>query len=215
MFVKPKWRKGLQGLRGKAGKLLSRNKKARFDLDSLSFANGLCALYPNRRGKDGRLMSGRISAERPWPRRQDCLSCGKPQKLISQALGVCVDCLRMNPESLASHIESVHEATRRSFGLPPSPPQDAAGTLCNFCIRACRIPEGQLGYCATRRNHSGKIVGGKLEIPCALLAFHPNFYMDDLPTTSRSHALECFEAAREAGLKRVRLGNLHLISANG
>lgn len=411
------------------------NKKARIRLDNLSFANGLCALYPNRRGKDGRLMSGRISAERSWPRRPDCLSCGKPQKLISRALGVCVDCLRMNPDRLASHIESVHEATRQSFGLPPSPPQDAAGTLCNFCIRACRIPDGEPGYCAIRRNQGGKIVGGKEDanvdwyydplptncvadwvcpagtgsgypqfahtpgpeygyknlavfynactfnclfcqnwhyrlrareqkrlsvskladrvdsrtscicyfggdptpqsmhaiaaarlalkkrqgdilricwetngamhaallkqmtelslisggcvkfdlkawndgvhramcgvsnrrtldnfswlarqarkrpepplviastllvpgyvdveevrriaewiagldpgIPYTLLAFHPNFYMDDLPTTSRSHALECFEAAREAGLKRVRVGNLHLISANG
>ncbi len=192
------------------------NKKARFGLDSLSFANVLYALYPKRGGKDGRLMSGRSSAERPWPRRQDSLTCGKPQKFISQALGVCVDCLRMNPDRIASQFESVHEATRQCFSLPPSSPQDAASTLCHFCIRACRIPNGQPGYCAIRRNHcvAKSIAGLDPEISYPLLAFHPNFYMDDLPTTSRSHALACFEAAREAGLKRVRVGNLHLISAN-
>jgi pyruvate formate lyase activating enzyme len=49
------------------------------------------------------------------------------------------------------------------------------------------------------------------DIPYALLAFHPQFYLDDLPTTSRNHALECKAAAEEAGLHRVRIGNLHLL----
>jgi pyruvate formate lyase activating enzyme len=49
-------------------------------------------------------------------------------------------------------------------------------------------------------------------IPYALLAFYPQFEMADLPTTSRSHAQECLAAAQEAGLTRVRVGNLHLLS---
>lgn len=49
-------------------------------------------------------------------------------------------------------------------------------------------------------------------IPYALLAFYPNFYMYDLPSTSRQQAMECLAAAKEAGLERVRLGNLHLLS---
>jgi len=48
-------------------------------------------------------------------------------------------------------------------------------------------------------------------IPYALLAFHPQFCMADLPVTSRRHAEECQDAAREAGLARVRLGNIHLL----
>ena len=48
-------------------------------------------------------------------------------------------------------------------------------------------------------------------IPYALLAFHPQFMMDDLPTTSRRHAQECLEMAKEQGLRKVRLGNLHLL----
>ncbi len=48
-------------------------------------------------------------------------------------------------------------------------------------------------------------------IPYSLLGFHPNFYMDDLPTTSRSHAFRCKEAAEATGLRRVNIGNLHLL----
>jgi len=55
------------------------------------------------------------------------------------------------------------------------------------------------------------IAGLDDEIPYALLAFHPDFFMEDLPMTSRSHARECLEAARGAGLKQVRVGNLHLL----
>ncbi|HUU30426.1 MAG TPA: radical SAM protein [archaeon] len=49
------------------------------------------------------------------------------------------------------------------------------------------------------------------EIPYSLLGFYPHFYMRDLPRTSRRHADNCLKAAREAGLKRVRIGNLHLL----
>ncbi len=49
------------------------------------------------------------------------------------------------------------------------------------------------------------------DIPYALLAFHPQFLMNDLPPTSRRHALECLEIARAQGLTNVRLGNVHLL----
>jgi len=49
------------------------------------------------------------------------------------------------------------------------------------------------------------------DIPYSLLGFCPQFYMDDLPTTSRRHAEECVEAARAAGLRKVRIGNRHLL----
>lgn len=47
--------------------------------------------------------------------------------------------------------------------------------------------------------------------PYALLAFHPDFVMTDLPITDRALADACLSAAREAGLTRVRLGNIHLL----
>jgi pyruvate formate lyase activating enzyme len=49
-------------------------------------------------------------------------------------------------------------------------------------------------------------------IPYALLAFHPHFYVPDLPRTSVRHAQEAEAAARAEGLTRVRIGNRHLLS---
>jgi len=49
------------------------------------------------------------------------------------------------------------------------------------------------------------------EIPYSLLAFHPEYKMADLPATSRKQAQGCLDAARQAGLRRVRVGNMHLL----
>lgn len=48
-------------------------------------------------------------------------------------------------------------------------------------------------------------------IPYSLLAFYPCFVMNDLPATSWKQAKECHEAAKRAGLKNVRIGNIHLL----
>ncbi|MBA7689545.1 hypothetical protein ES703_98053 [subsurface metagenome] len=48
-------------------------------------------------------------------------------------------------------------------------------------------------------------------IPYALLGFHGDFLMTDLPATSRKQAEGCLEAAKAGGLKRVRLGNIHIL----
>lgn len=48
-------------------------------------------------------------------------------------------------------------------------------------------------------------------IPYNLLVFHPQFLMEDLPVTSRSQAFASLQAARQAGLERVHIGNLHLL----
>ena len=50
------------------------------------------------------------------------------------------------------------------------------------------------------------------EIPYALLGFHPQFFVPDLPCTSVRHAEAAEAAARQAGLTRVRVGNRHLLS---
>lgn len=49
-------------------------------------------------------------------------------------------------------------------------------------------------------------------IPYSLLAFHPQFYMEDMPVTSHKQADECYEVALKAGLENVRIGNLHLLT---
>lgn len=57
------------------------------------------------------------------------------------------------------------------------------------------------------------IAGLDVNIPYALLAFAPNFYMPDLPYTSSKQAEEAQAAARAAGLVNVRVGNRHLLDA--
>jgi len=61
---------------------------------------------------------------------------------------------------------------------------------------------------------AGFIASLNSEIPYSLLGFHPHFYMRDLPRTSRRHAEECREASIEAGLKRVKIGNIHLLGGD-
>jgi pyruvate formate lyase activating enzyme len=55
------------------------------------------------------------------------------------------------------------------------------------------------------------IAGLDADIPYALLAFHGDFLMKDLPPTSRAHAEGCLEAARGAGLSCVRIGNIRVL----
>jgi len=38
--------------------------------------------------------------------------------------------------------------------------------------------------------------------------------MQDLPTTSKDHAFLCKEAAEKEGLKRAKIGKLHLLWEN-
>jgi len=56
------------------------------------------------------------------------------------------------------------------------------------------------------------IAGRNPSIPYALLGFAPHFLFPDLPRTSVRHAEEAQAAAREAGLRTVRIGNRHLLS---
>lgn len=55
------------------------------------------------------------------------------------------------------------------------------------------------------------IAGLNADIPYSLLAFSPQFFMNDLPLISKAQAHECLQAARDGGLNNVRLGNQHLL----
>jgi pyruvate formate lyase activating enzyme len=48
-------------------------------------------------------------------------------------------------------------------------------------------------------------------IPYSLLAFYPSFVLKDLPLTNHQQAKKCLEVAKKAGLKNVRIGNVHLL----
>lgn len=59
---------------------------------------------------------------------------------------------------------------------------------------------------------AGFIAGLNPETPLVLLAFHPDFYMSDLPATSRKHMDQAVKAARGRGLRNVYIGNEWLLT---
>jgi pyruvate formate lyase activating enzyme len=91
--------------------------------------------------------------------------------------------------------------TAERIGERPDPPLVVASTL----MVPGYIDETEVGAIASF------IADMAPDIPYSLLAFHPQFKMSDLPVTSRKMAENCREEALGAGLKRVRIGNMHLL----
>jgi pyruvate formate lyase activating enzyme len=89
----------------------------------------------------------------------------------------------------------------KKIGLRPDPPLIIANTLL--------VP----GYVGTDqiRHIAAFISDIDPNIPYSLLAFHPQYLMSDLPLLSKSEADLCLSIAKKAGLKRVRIGNPHLL----
>ncbi|MDQ7848891.1 MAG: radical SAM protein [Armatimonadota bacterium] len=99
-------------------------------------------------------------------------------------------------------------------------------TLANFARAACRVAERAdppllvastllvPGYVdAEEVGRIARFIAAfSRDIPYALLGFAPNFYTPDLPCTSVRHAQEAADAALDAGLTNVRIGNRHLLS---
>jgi len=98
-------------------------------------------------------------------------------------------------------------------------------TLKNFAAAAKHIPERPEppplvastllvpGYIDAREVEAiaSFIADLDTSIPYVLLGFHGDFLMTDLPPTSWKQAESCLAAAKEAGLKRVRIGNVHIL----
>lgn len=92
-------------------------------------------------------------------------------------------------------------AAKRIAERPQPPPLVASTLLVPGYIDAEEVKE-IAGFIAALNPH----------IPYALLGFHGDFLMKDLPATSRQEADAALAAAESAGLKNVRLGNIHLFS---
>ncbi len=97
-------------------------------------------------------------------------------------------------------LENFERAARR-FDERPDPPPVIASTL---LVPGYMDPE-QVGKIARF------IAVLNPKTPYALLAFAPQFRMEDLPCTSLRHAEQAEAAARAAGLINVRVGNRHLL----
>jgi pyruvate formate lyase activating enzyme len=97
-------------------------------------------------------------------------------------------------------LENFSRLAEWSF-LRPDPPLLVASTL----LVPGYVDEKEVGEIASF------IARLNPDIPYALLAFAPQFVMSDFPTTSKAQAKACLDAAKGAGLRRVRLGNVHLV----
>jgi len=97
-------------------------------------------------------------------------------------------------------LENFERAAWRSAERPSPPPLVASTLLVPGYVDVEQV-----------RKLATFIASHDPEIPYALLGFAPNFYLHDLPCTSVAHAEAAAEAAREAGLMNVRIGNRHLL----
>jgi len=105
-----------------------------------------------------------------------CELCQTTSAFISEALGVCVNCIRERPREALEITDRVHRVSRAEFGLPPVPPDDPAGVRCDLCVNACRIGKNDTGYCGLRENRAGRLTGG------SAATARSSWYHDPLPT---------------------------------
>ncbi len=107
-----------------------------------------------------------------------CTLCRRSDLTVASILGVCRECIREHHPEALRKAEGAHAATRRTFGLPETPPRAAEGILCGLCTHECVIGEGERGYCGLREVREGKLrhLAGTPER--GLL----HWYRDPLPT---------------------------------
>jgi pyruvate formate lyase activating enzyme len=98
-------------------------------------------------------------------------------------------------------LENFARAAARFDERPEPPPVVASTLLVPGYVDAAEV--GRIARFIAQLNP---------EIPYALLGFAPHFLFPDLPRTSVRHAEEAEAAAHAAGLRRVRIGNRHLLS---
>ena len=101
-----------------------------------------------------------------------------------------------NRRTLANFARAAKELHRR-----PVPPLLVASTL----LVPGYVDEREVGGIASF------LASLDPQIPYSLLGFHPHFYLSDLPRTPAALARKCLETARDAGLSRVKIGNVHLL----
>ncbi|MFQ6121487.1 MAG: radical SAM protein [Dehalococcoidales bacterium] len=106
----------------------------------------------------------------------NCQHCGKESPLISQALGLCVDCIRSDFPKVLPLIDKAHRRARKLFDLPYQPPKVEPGRKCHLCINECRLAPGVRSYCGLRLNEGNKLTGATAE------KGNVSWYYDALPT---------------------------------
>jgi pyruvate formate lyase activating enzyme len=109
---------------------------------------------------------------------QRCALCGANSPLIASSLGVCLQCIRQQPQAALPLAAEAHKRARQLFDLPTSAPQAQDGARCVLCFRQCQILEGERGFCGMRTARDGRLVHLAGTPKRGLL----HWYRDPLPT---------------------------------
>ncbi|MFQ5862067.1 MAG: radical SAM protein [Candidatus Brocadiales bacterium] len=137
-----------------------------------------------------------------------CGCCGNEDVLVSETIGICVDCIRNRFQEVFTHIQEVHRRSREYFGLPGEVPRVPGGVRCKICVNECQIPDGGRGYCGVRENKAGRLVGGTAR------EGYLSWYHDTLPTncvadwvcpggTGTGYPTYCYTKGPEYGYKNL------------
>ena len=92
-----------------------------------------------------------------------CKFCDKSDKLISEVLEICRDCvLNKDWNVVRQHILTIHKNMRDMVELPEAPPkaEDNIKLKCNYCVNECILSENNVSYCELRnvqKNQSGEL----------------------------------------------------------
>ena len=106
----------------------------------------------------------------------ECVICHRRSDDLSGSVGVCAGCILADTPAARAEAVAAHGRARRRFGLPGRAPRAADGQCCDRCANACRIAQGDVGYCGVRSNDGGTIRGGDAESAAV------QWYQDPLPT---------------------------------
>ena len=87
-----------------------------------------------------------------------CQICNEHSPLISNQLGVCLQCIREKPEEALKITNRVHAQSRERFSFPPKPSQEPNGISCGMCANNCKIGVNGKGFCGLVFNIDGRLV---------------------------------------------------------
>lgn len=105
-----------------------------------------------------------------------CFICKKQSLVISQTIGVCIDCVRLRFKEAIPFIQKAHAKTREIFNLPKIIPKESEGKTCSICSLSCKIPDEGFGYCGLKKNKKNFLSG------CDARLAKVSWYFDPLPT---------------------------------
>ena len=107
-----------------------------------------------------------------------CRLCRASSPFISSRLGVCLDCIRRDPDLATMRTDRVHAESRVSLGLPAVVPRNKDGLPCGTCANLCLLGPGDHGYCGLVHNVEDTLLrsGGTPEKGVL------EWYYDKLPT---------------------------------